>query len=327
MTERLRFAAPKHAPAGLWRRVPPMVFAPILSLLALALAWRWAAETFHLPLALPGFLDGLAVAPFLFAALAYLVKVARRPGVIIDECAALPGRVGLGAAALSLYLCAGVLAPHALWLGRAVLVLGLAAQIGLIWPGLRQIGATAEGINAIGPDWQFAPSGLLVAAAVAPMLGWAGLGRVLIYPGALLALAIAAISLWQLRRHRVPAVLLPLLALHLMPAAAYGIAALQLGGPLLVPAYGLVLAGLLLLPFLAIRAGTGLFLSVITIPLALSAAFFVRLALAFPGWWWFALLAAFLLVVATFLCIPMAFLILRDWARGRLAVRSNAAIA
>ena len=327
MNDRLRFAAPKHAPAGLWRRVPPMIFAPILSLLALALAWRWGAEAFHLPLALPGFLDGLAVALFLFAALAYLVKIARRPGVIFDECATLPGRVGLGAAALSVYLCGGVLAGHAPGVGRAFLVLGIAAQIGLIWPWLRQFRAEGAGLAGIGPDWQFGPAGLPLASAVAPMLGWAGLGRVLIYPGALLALAIAAISLRQLRRRRVPAVLLPLLALHLMPAAAYGIAALQLAGPLLVPAYGLTLAGLLLLPWLAIRAGTGLFLTVITIPLALSAAFFALLALVFPGWWWFALLAALLLVVATFLCIAMAFLTLRDWARGRLAARSNAAIA
>lgn len=327
MRDRLRFAVLKQVPAGLWRRTPVMIFAPILSLLALALAWRLGAGLFHLPLALPGFLDGLAAALFLFAALAYLVKILRRPGVIVDECTALPGRVGLGAAVLSLYLCAGVLAPHALWLGRAVLVLGLAAQIGLIRPGLRQIRATGEGIDAIGPDWQFLPAGLLVAAAVAPMLGWAGLGHVLIYPAAALALAIAAISLSQLRRRRVPTVLLPLLALHLMPVAAYGIAALQLGAPLLEPVYGLVLAGLLLLPWLALRAGTGLFLAVITIPLALSAVFFARLALAFPGLWFFALLAAFLLVAATMLCIPAAFLILRDWARGRLAVRSNAAIA
>ena len=37
MNDRLRFAAPKHAPAGLWRRVPPMIFAPILFPVAIKL--------------------------------------------------------------------------------------------------------------------------------------------------------------------------------------------------------------------------------------------------------------------------------------------------
>lgn len=327
MPDRLRFAASKPVPSGLWRRVPAMIFPPILSLLALALAWRWGGGAFHLPLALPGFLDGLAVALFLFAALAYVVKLARRPGVIFDDCETLPGRVGLGAAACALCLCGAVLAVHAPGLGRASLVSGLIAQIGLIWPWLRQFRADGAGPAGIGPDWQFGPAGLLLGAAVAPMLGWTWLGHALIYPGALLAIAVAAINLGQLRCRRVPPVLLPLLALHLMPVAAYGIAALQLGGPLPVLACGLVLAGLLLLPWLAIRAGMGLFLGVLTIPLALSAAVLTRLALVFPGGWWFALLAALVLVVATMLCVPMAFLILRDWARGRLATRSNAAIA
>ena len=62
MTERLRFALPKPAPKGLWRRVPPMIFAPILGLMALALAWRAGMAQFALPAGLSGLFDGIAAA-------------------------------------------------------------------------------------------------------------------------------------------------------------------------------------------------------------------------------------------------------------------------
>ena len=107
MNDRLRFAAPKHAPAGLWRRVPPMIFAPILSLLALALAWRWGAEAFHLPLALPGFLDGLAVALFLFAALAYLRRLRAAPVSFSMNARRCPAASGWGLPRCR-FICAAV---------------------------------------------------------------------------------------------------------------------------------------------------------------------------------------------------------------------------
>ena len=85
MSERLRFAPPKPAPKGLWRRVPPMIFTPILGLMSLALAWRAAMTQFALPAGLSGLLDGVAVALFLFAATAYAVKLLWRPAVLADD--------------------------------------------------------------------------------------------------------------------------------------------------------------------------------------------------------------------------------------------------
>lgn len=323
MTQRPKFVAPRQAPPGIWRRTPPMIFAPICGLLGLALAWQSMADASVLG-ALSGLLDGAAVALFLFAVLAYLSKVFRRPAVVIEEQETLPGLIGIGAGVLSIGLCAGVLAAYAPMAGRGMLVIGLLALLWLIVTSLRQMAAAEE---AIGPERQFLSAGLLVAAAVAPMMGWPGLGRVLIWPGAGLALLLATINLMQLRRHRVPKVLLPLMALHLVPVAAYGMAAVQLGAPFLLVACGLSFVGLLLLPVLALRAGSGLFLSVLTIPLGLSALLFAHLPPAFPGIGILPVLASLVLVAATLTCIPATFLVMRDWARGRLATSSNAAIA
>lgn len=324
MRDRPRFALPKPAPAGLWRRTPPMIFAPVAALLALALAWRFGAMRFGLSPALPGFAGGASMALLGFAVLAYLVKCLRRPAVIAEECETLPGRVGLGAMVLAFLLGAGVLAAIAPALGRVMLVAGLGALVWLSAPFLRQI--RTEGTWP-GPDIQFGPGALLVAAAVAPMLGWDDAGRLLIYSGAVLSILFAAISLRQLRNRRVPPVLLPLLALHLIPVAAYGAAAVQLSAGLQQTAYGLTLAGLIVLPVLALRAGTGLFLVAITLPLALSSLFFALLAADMPENRFLALLAATGLVGATMVCVPLAVWTMRDWARGRLATRSNAAVA
>ncbi|HRO14568.1 MAG TPA: hypothetical protein PLL33_05920, partial [Paracoccus sp. (in: a-proteobacteria)] len=60
--ERLHFAMPRPVPPGLWRRVPPAVFPPILGALGLVLAWRGGVAAFALPPALADLLAGMAMA-------------------------------------------------------------------------------------------------------------------------------------------------------------------------------------------------------------------------------------------------------------------------
>ena len=45
----MRFAPLRTAPPGLFRRVPPAIFPPLLGGLGLALAWRAATLRFALP--------------------------------------------------------------------------------------------------------------------------------------------------------------------------------------------------------------------------------------------------------------------------------------
>lgn len=330
MTERLRFAMPRPVPKGLWRRVPPAIFPPILGLLALALGWRAGVAQFALPAGLSGLLDGAAVALFLFAATAYAVKLSRRMAVLAEDLATLPGRTGTAAGVLCVYLLAGVLAPYAPLVARGVLVAGLTLHFLLLIAVLRVLAQGAGDARRISPAWHLQWAGLLVAARVAPLLGWPVLAQVLFWPGLLAALAVWAGSARQLARMRLPAALRPLLAIHLAPLALIGTVLILLGhvgaGRIAAALAGLVLlAGLLGARWLT-EAGFSALWGAFAFPVAASAGLFWTLYTAAPSEG-LRLVAGMTLIAATLIVISLPFLILRDWARGRLAVRTNAATA
>ena len=330
MAARLKFAPPKPAPKGLWRRVPPVIFAPILGLMALALAWRAGMAQFALPPGLSGLLDGAAVALFVFAATAYGAKLSRRPAVLAEDLAILPGRAGTAAGVLCVYLLAGLLAEYAPLLARGVLLVGLALHLALAIVALRVLAQGRGDAHRISPAWHLQWAGLLVAARVAPLLGWPELAEALFWPGLMAALAIWAASLRQVRAMRVPAPLRPLMAIHLAPLALTGTVLVLLGHPgagqVIAALVGLVvLAGLLGARWLTAAGFSGLW-GAFTFPVAASAGLFWTLYGAAPSEP-LRLVAGLVLILATLSVIPITFLILRDWARGRLAVKTNAATA
>lgn len=330
MSERLRFAPPKPAPKGLWRRVPPMIFTPILGLMSLALAWRAAMTQFALPAGLSGLLDGVAVALFLFAATAYAVKLLWRPAVLADDLGTLPGRVGTAAGVLCVYLLAGLLAAYLLPLARGVLAVGLGLHLALLVTMLRVLGRGTGDARGVSAAWHLQWAGVLLAARVAPLLGWPRLAEALFWPGLLAALAIWLGSSRQLPGLRLPAPLRPMLALHLAPLALIGTVLVLAGHPdagrTIAALAGLaLLAGLLGARWLA-AAGYSALWGVFAFPVAASADLFWTLYAAQPSEALRAL-AGLALVAATLIVVPLVFLILRDWVRGRLAVKTNAATA
>ncbi|NHF71644.1 TDT family transporter [Paracoccus xiamenensis] len=330
MAERLKFAMPKPAPAGLWRRVPPAIFPPILGLMALALAWRAGVAQFALPSGLSGMLDGVAVALFLFAATTYAVKLSWRPAVLADELATLPGRTGTAAGVLCVYLLAGLLSAYTLPLARAALLAGLALHLVLLVVVLRVLANGVGDARRVSPAWHLQWAGLLVAARVAPLLGWPGLAALLFWPGLLAALVIWAASMWQLRSMRLPAALRPLLAIHLAPLALSGTVLVLLGhldaAKVIAVVVGLLLvAGLLATRWLT-AAGFSALWGAFAFPVAASGGLFWTLYDAAPSEG-LRIVAGLALTVATLVVVPITFLILRDWARGRLAVKTNAASA
>lgn len=328
---RLRFAMPRPVPPGLWRRVPPAIFPPILGAAELALAWLGGVRAFALPPALAELMAGMVVAVAAFALLAYGVKLARRPAVLADELSILPGRAGVGAAVLTVYLMAalvGALASPAA--GRALLVAGLLlhAVLLVVLVGVLRRGSPEQ--RRVTPAWHLNFTGPIVAARAELVLGWPGLAGWLVWPTAIAALAIYAVSLRQALSGRVPAPLRPLLAIHLAPLALFGTVALGLGWT----AAGTALAWLALAVLLALAAsarwlladGFSPFWGALTFPAAATAGLWVTLWSAVPSET-HRIVAGVLLAAATLVVIPILFLVLRAWAQGRLAVKSNAAIA
>lgn len=326
----MRFAMPKQAPKGLWRRVPPVVFGPILGAMGLALAWRAAIGTFALPRGLAQMADGVMVMVAGFALLAYGVKLGRRPGVLAEELRVLPGRAGVAAGVLSLYLLGGLVAPYALGLGRGLLVVGLVAHVAALAVLIGVYRAGPAELRRVTPVWHLNWVGFIVAARVALALGWPGLAGAILWPALAAAVAIWAISAAQLARAVPPAPLRPLLAIHVAPAALIGTVALGLGHPLLASV--MAWAGLALIVALVasarwlLAAGFSPMWGAMTFPLSASAGLWVMRAGA-SGAAPDRAIAAVLLVGASAMVPVILFLVLRDWARGRLAVKTNAAIA
>jgi tellurite resistance protein len=140
-----------------------------------------------------------------------------------------------------------------------------------------------------------------------------------------LSLLIWAASAEQARRERVPAPLRPLLAIHLAPMAYVGALAWELQMQGIATALAALSAacalGLIVGARWLLAAGFSPLWSALTFPAASSAGLWLMLG----GRWQMA--GGLMLVLATMITAPVAFAILRDWAAGRLAIKTNAAVA
>ena len=321
----MKFVAPKPAPRGFARRVPPAIFPPILGLFALGLGWRRAMIVLDLPRQIPETALGAITLLFVFSFVAYMAKLILRPMVLREELRLMAGRLGLSAMIAGLYFLAMTLSPYlpdpARWLLSAALVLH-AGLIVLILGTFARGPAEARRYSPAGQLYFVSP---IIGAAAAADLGPAHLAL------GLLAGALAvAIALWlrgadRLWRRGLAAPLRPLLALHLMPAGVAGLAALSLGQEGVAEVFASVAALMLAAGVLGgrwlTRSGFTALWGAFTFPLAATASLWIDLG----GMWRMA--GSVLLVGATFVTLPIAFRVLKLWAGGQLAVKTNAAIA
>jgi len=321
----MAFHPPKPTPKGLWRRTPPAIFPATLGLLGLALGWRRGVGQFALPPGLADLFLGAVTLFALFALLTYVVKLMRRPAVVLEDLRILPGRAGLAAAVLCLYLLALVFAPLSPAQARPILILGIVAHLALTAAVLWTFAHGPAEQRRVNPVWHLTFTGWIVAALAAQGLGLATLALGLFWGALVVALAIWSLSIRQFARESVPAPLRPLLAIHLAPAALLGNVATGFNAE----GMALVFAALsvLLLALFVIRArwllaaGFSPLWGALTFPLAATANFW----LALGGAW--TLPGAVLLVAATVIIVPIALQVAKLWAKGTLAIKTNAAIA
>lgn len=327
---RPRRALPKPVPPGRFRRVPPAIFPPVLGLLGLALAWGGATRVFVLAPAPAQLLAGAAVALALFGLAAYAAKLARRPAVLAEELAILPGRAGVAAGVLSAHLAAALIGQYAPLLGRALLLVTIALHLAFLAVLIQVLRAGPAEQRRVTPVWHLSFTGPVVAAQAALLLGWPGLAALLVWPSLAVALAIWAVSARQFAAERVPAPLRPLLAIHLAPLALFGSVLTGLGHGAAGLGFGLLALALLGAGLFGGRwllaAGPSPLWGAFTFPLAATAGLWVALHGAFGGWTTSAV-ALGTLTLATLVVPPVALMIWRDWNTGRLPARTNAAIA
>lgn len=323
-----------------WRCTPPAIFSPLLGLIGLGLAWRRAVEVYLLPEAIAEMILGAAMMLYGFCLLAYLAKVLRRPGVIGEEVAVLPGRAGLSALSICFMALAAVLEPYGRPPALGMLWAGMVLHLFLALVIVRYILRAPSEQRVVTPLWHLHFVGFIVAAIAAVQLRMDGMGLFLLVLTIPVALAIWIASAAQYLAAPPVAPLRPLLTIHLAPASLFALVSAQLGYHDM--AFGFAVLAVVLFVILVSRcfwlaaSGFSPLWGAFTFPVA---AFAVAMTMqatpkilvdvmgfdpAAPFWRIFAAVA---LVLATVAVPYVTFRVLRDWARGTLAPATNAATA
>lgn len=312
-------------------QTPPAIFPPVLGLMGLGLDWRRAAEVLGAPAALGEMVLGAVSLLLVFCLFAYGRKVVRRAAVVPEDLRALPGRAGLSAMVLSIYLLAATLAPMARPLAELALWGGLGLHAGLVVLVLRALLTGPAEARIVTPVWHLQFVGFIVAAVAALTLGHAGLASVILYVTAIMAVLIWGVSLVHLIRRDVPPPLRPLLAIHLAPAALLGTVAAGLGAWLAAYVFAalgaVILAALMANLRWLLAAGFSPLWGALTFPLAAFAGLLLGLGAGPVAAPVFAAAGGVTLVAASLVIPVIAVKVMQAWARGTLGPKTNAARA
>jgi tellurite resistance protein len=319
-----------EARPGLFRRTPPAIFPPILGLFGLGLAWRRGEGAFGMPDApVEGYLGAVTLL-FVFALVAYGVKVVLRPRVLTEDFRVLPGRAGLAALTMSLMMLAAVLVPYAPAVAAWLLAGGVVLHALVALAAARLYVAGPQEARQVTPVMQLTFVGFIVAPLAAIPLGMTLLATMILWYSLAAAAVIWAAGLRPLLTGIAPPPLRPLQAIHLAPAALTGTAAHLLGLPLLGTAMAVFAFALFLVLLARVRwlteAGFSGFWSAFTFPLAAFAGVLFLTAESLPSEP-VRMIAGLVLIAATLIIPPIAFKVMQLWAKGVLAQKTNAATA
>ena len=327
------FPPPPQLPArvGLFRRVPPAIFPAILGLLGLVATWRRAVEVFGIPAGIVEIAAGMVSLLFLYCLVAYGTKVILRPGVVLEDLKTLPGRTGLAALFIGLMVEAALLAPIGPGLAKAVLAVGIVGLLAIVFQVLPQRLRGTDTAGPITPAMHLVFVGFILVPGAAIPLG-VGLRVMpwLIWYCLAAAVLITVLSIRPLLTGEGAPPLRPLQVIHLAPAGFVAGSAL-LTGQTLLAGVALCWAALLAAVFLVrlrwlTAGGFSGFWSAFTFPVT---AFVGALLLGSEAFGMESLrIGGGLILVAATLYIPaIAYKVLKLWAKGMLAAKTNAAIA
>ncbi len=249
------------APAALsWlAHVPAPLFAAVMGLAGLGLAWRRAHEALGWPQAVGEALLALSAAVFAALVLLYAAKLVRFPAEVRAEFAH-PVRVNFfPAMSISLLLMAIAALPYGrglaepLWLAGAVLHLGFAVAV------IRRWIVHPYQIQQINPAWFIPVVGNIIVPIAGVPLGYAEVAWLFFAVGLVFWLVLFAIVLYRIIFHDpLPGRLIPTLVIMLAPPAIGLSAWLALNGGVL-DALGRTLFGVALFLTLVLATLTRLF--------------------------------------------------------------------
>ncbi|WP_050528275.1 TDT family transporter [Pseudorhodobacter aquimaris] len=324
------FPPPQFPPVKLraFQRMPPAVFPAVMGLFGLGLALRRGAAVIGYPPALAEMVLGAVSLLWVFTTFGYLLKLRQRPAVIMEDLAILPGRAGLAAMSLGVFLLAATMLPYSAAAAEVLLFAGLAVHAVLaVLIALALVRGPAEGRH-VTPVWHLNFVGFIIAGLVAGPLGYVGLGEAVLIGTGGGAAIVWAVSLVQLIKRVPPAPLRPLLAIHLAPAALLGTVAHLSGMNTLATGFAL-LGGVILLVLVGsarwiTASGFSALWAAFTFPLASYAGLLLILAARDDIWVW----PGLAVLIAAIGIVPLiAVKVFQAWSKGMLAQKTNAATA
>lgn len=311
---------------GLFRQTPPAIFPSILGLFGLGLAWRQAADAFAAPDMVGELILGGVSVLFLFALLAYLAKVLRKPGAFVQDLRIVPGRSGLSAGTTAAMLLAATLVPYSASLATLVLFLAVLSHTVVAMTVLAVLWSAPLEQRRVTPVWHLTFVGFIIAPVAAIPLGATLISQVILVLTLPMAVIIWVGHAWMTRRKAVPAPLRPLLPIHLAPLCLFGITAGLLGLSGIAAAFGWL--SIVMMAVFVVRtryltaAGFSPLWGSFTFPLAAFANLMLLLAIVGAH---FKTLGGLGLIAATLIVPYIAYRVLKLWAAGKLGPLTNAA--
>ncbi len=327
------FPPPPELPpkTGLFQRVPPAIFPPVLGLLGLVSSWTYATRVFGLPVAWVQLASGAITCLFIFCTVAYVAKIIQNPRVVPQDLNTLPGRTGLAAWCVAMIVLASHLSGISVAVAETVLAVGAACLLAIaayVLP-FRLRGTDPAGPMTPAMHLVFVGFILIPGAAMPMQMGTEAMPWLIWYCVAAGALITAKTIRPLIFAEGAPP-LRPLQAIQLAPVSFIASGAL-LTGQLTLAAAALIWMAILLaillwrLKWLTESPFSG-FYSAFTFPVTAAISAFVlgfeAFDLSFLKY-----LGGAILIAATLFIPVIAVKILKLWASGTLAVKTNAAIA
>lgn len=312
-----------------WRRTPPAVFPSIFGFLGLGLAWRAAAA--HAPIVIPEAISMIVLAImgllYMFCLAAYLSKISARPRVVIEDMALVPGRAGLSAMSLCLFLFAAAIFPLSPIVAFGALILGFVAHASLALVSVMVMRRSPQGFT-VTPVWHLSFVGFVLMPLSAISLGYFDLSALILGLSVVAAMIIYAISFRQLSISAPPPPMRPMLTIHLAPVSLFTTVAYLLGWTwpaLLFAAVSVALGAMLLVRVrFLIAGGFSPLWGAFTFPVAALTTALFTVSPAVPVFGWIALVP---LTIGSLLTPYVAFRVLKMWRNGSLAQKTGAAVA
>jgi len=211
---------------------PVSLFASVMGIGGLAVAWRRAADLFSVSVAVGQTLAWVALAAFVVVFVAYAAKLVRAPRAVVEEVSHPMKMAFVPTFSIALLVLPAALLPEQPRLAEAMWWTGMAAQGILTLLVVRAwIGSPKMRTEHIHPGWFIPPVGNIVVplagVSFAPSeLTWFFFGVGIVYWIALLPLVLGRL----IAAEPLPPRLLPTLAVMISPPAVGSIAWVKIGG-------------------------------------------------------------------------------------------------